>query len=115
MFIVIARTTYGSIEDRDAIMKVSAVSSRETLKEPGVVFYQNAPDLDDPLVTNVVEIYDSEKSLIDHLTSSHMAELYKATESRTVHTEAKAYEGDMKSIDLSAIMERFGVSDSDEI
>jgi quinol monooxygenase YgiN len=111
MIVIIGRTTFKTISDRDESLAALMAAAAPTLQEPGVMVYKSTIDPKDPLVLHAVEIYSSQEAVYSHIYSEHMATLVAAISHIEADVKLKGFEGDLTPCDLSVF---FGASGGHE-
>lgn len=85
------------------------MATPHSVKEAGIIHYRITADLVDPLLLHTIEIYKSERAIVDHLTSDHIAELAEVTADAGADIRITAFEGDLTPADVNALLTRMGM------
>ncbi|QXC62167.1 antibiotic biosynthesis monooxygenase [Aquihabitans sp. G128] len=76
--IVVAGHLAVNPEHRDAALAAIATGVAATRAEPGCVDYRFSPDLEDENRFNLIEQWESEEAMNEHLATPHLAEFMTA-------------------------------------
>jgi quinol monooxygenase YgiN len=78
MMLIVAGTIEVDPEHRDAMFDAVAPMVAATRAEPGCRAYVFSPDVDDPALVHLYELWDDQAALDAHFASDHMADWQKA-------------------------------------
>jgi quinol monooxygenase YgiN len=77
--LIVAGTIQVEAAHRDAMFEAVAPMVAATLEEPGCRAYVFSPDVADPSLVHLYELWDDQEALDGHFASAHMAEWQKAS------------------------------------
>lgn len=75
--LIIAGTFQVDAAHREAMLQAVQPMVTATLQEPGCQAYSFSPDVNDPSVVHLYELWDDQEALDGHFASAHMAEWQK--------------------------------------
>jgi len=103
MIVLLVKAVLKNETDRNVMLGELVKMIPATLREPGVMAFNCAADVEDPQVIRAVEVFESEAAIIAHVEASHTVAMFGATAGLNADVSVQGFQGDMVPFSLEAL------------